>query len=196
MEYSWTGYTLLRDTDGSHLVTPLSGTPLGRYVPQSAGGPLRLNPALALGVGFEALPGHAAGEDRYSLSAELLTLGSPGRRWIDHPVKLPQFGLLAGYSYREGGELSSHSATARLVVPVTKLDLQISAFLRKSWYDVPAAGASRLEWGGRLEMGFGLAFVGIGVEQSHALSASGALEDRLALTTSLVLLPRARWLGF
>jgi hypothetical protein len=45
-------------------------------------------------------------------------------------------------------------------------------------------------------MGFGLAFVGIGVEQSHALSESGALEDRLALTTSLVLLPRARWLGF
>jgi len=194
-EYSWTGYRMLRGTDRSHLVTPLSGTPLGRYVPRSGGGPLRLNPALALGAAYESVPGDAEGEGRYSFSAELLTLGSPGRKWVDHPIKLPQFGLLAGYSYRAGGQLSSHSATARLVVPVTRLDLQLSGFLRQSWYDGPALSASRLEWGGRLEMGFGLAFIGVGLEETHSPLPTGGLEGNLAFTTSLVVLPRARWLG-
>jgi len=49
------------------------------------------------------------------------------------------------------------------------------------------ASDSGWHYGGQVEMGFGFAFVGLGIERDQVLTPAGSLEPVTALTTTLTL---------
>lgn len=192
VDYRWSGYS--RVDEGGRLRTPRSGTPYGEYRPHETRGLLAFDPALGLSLGTQAFVGDEGPSTRWRVGAELLVGGSPGGRWLykGGPFRLiPQFGVTVGYDFLKGAGVSGHSVGARLVKPITQLDLQLSAVARYTWYRVGpgSVGVSAFEWGGRLELGFGLVFLGVGVERVAVPTASSADARRTALTTFVAVHP-------
>ncbi len=191
--FTWKGYHREPSKTGT-LFTPRAGTRFGEFESRAAPGPLRLNPAFALNLGAESFFGAPIGS-RWNVGPEIMIGGSPGRAWVDDVLTPPQFGLLAGYTYSHAQDLTSHAATMRVVVPMTRLDLQVSAIGKHTWYRSDEANQAKWGFGGRFEMGFGMVFVGVGVERQY-LFVGGRLRPRTATTVNLSLVGRGTWLGF
>lgn len=192
--FTWEGYRRLSRKQGFQLMSPRAATPFGEYTPEPTGALLGFNPTFGVTVGSEAFHG-APIESRWTLGGEAMLVGSPGRGWVDHAPTLPQFGLLGGYTFAKAGPLKVHSIGTRLVLPVTRLDLQVSALAKLDWYRQGPLRQRAFGFGGRFEMGFGMVFVGLGLERRHAF-VDDHLHPHAAVTVSLTFVVPGRWLGF
>lgn len=190
-------YKWMRYDSTKTLLSPLSKTAYGGFEPDDAGPTLRFNPTLGFSAGLQSFVGGSGLRSRWQLGSEFLIGGSPGRDWLESRWAPPQFGLAATYDFVKAGPLTAHSVGARIVKPVTRLDLQVSVIGRKAWYhdNDLSISESGFEWGGRFEVGYGLLFVGVGVER--VLTPRGQrFEKHTAITTSLTVLPPGRFFGF
>ena len=144
-----------------------------------------------MSVGPQALYGKHATDSRFVATAEILALGSPGAEWFDvedgkHP-KVPQFGVPIGWSTAFNTSSFAHGPSARLVFPIRRFDTQAGFVGGYRWYMDGKASDSGWHYGGQVEMGFGFAFVGLGIERDQVLTPAGSLEPVTALTTTLTL---------
>jgi hypothetical protein len=191
VEYRFRGYEA--DADGQRL-TPALATRYAEFPPTRTADPLRFDPTLGVTLGAQSFFGRNAAPSLGAFGAELLVTGSAGHGWRSRGSRLPQFGLTVGYGLRTGGRTVVHSPGARLVFPVTRLDLQLSVTAARSFYNQGRLEGAAWDFGVRVEMGFGLVFLGIGVERGHSFSGAGGLRPAAVLTTAASFaLPLGSW---
>jgi hypothetical protein len=187
----WEGY---RKQRGKILESPRSGLELGQFQRRDVPEGLRSNPTIGLAWGLQGTAGPAV-RLRQLLEAEALVAGSPGRYWREgNAGAVPQAALTLGARYEWGGNQSARSLSARLIIPVPKLDLQLGPTVRRSYLRSEDQSVGIWVPGARLELSLGLLFLGFSVEHSGVLTASG-LDRRTVFSTTLTLVPRAAWFG-
>lgn len=181
--YRWKGYTL----SDSGLIGPQAEIAYGDY--ESGRVAARtFEPVIALSMGTQALFGHEAGPARVLVQVETLIAGAPGGDWIiqesgRRPI-LPQFGLMGGWSMLVRGGEFAQGPTARLVFPIPKLDTEFSIPVAMRWYSHDHVRRRGFSYGGGMEMGIGLGFVGLSVQRDVHFDAAGDLKPGVAVTST------------
>ncbi len=167
--------------------TPSLKTHYGQFK-SNDGARLHHNVVLALTLGADSFFGADAAPMRWQAGADVLTWGSPGNKWVRHQAWSPPFGVMVGFSFARGGDVSVYSPRARVVFPIARLGLQFSGTVAPSYYRQHARGDWAWDFETRLELGFGLMFLGVGFEWGHAFDVAG-LRRANALATTLSVMP-------
>jgi hypothetical protein len=129
---------------------------------------------------------------RFSVEVENLIFGipPPGNYFRDYKTgraisPLPQLGLAAGYSGVLNDRYSGHGPFARLIAPIRKIDSQLSVLGGYRWYSGSGFREGGAFYGARFEMGFGLAFLHLGLSREHFIIEGPSLEHTTVLTSGI-----------
>jgi hypothetical protein len=188
----WLPYRRAEST--GELLTPQSDNGFGGYRSDKSDGALQLKPTLGLVVGQQSFFHSAATPSRWTFGAESLVLWSPGHKWVDAPLAL-QFGWTLGVMQSRSPTQRVNSVSSRVVLPVPLVDMQGSLIVKHSWCARGPFRTEGFEMGGRLEMGFGFVFVGVGAEMARALDATGGVQKNIAGSATLSVFLPGRLLG-
>lgn len=137
---------------------------------------------------------------RFSVELENMIFGAPppGNYWRDYESgralsPLPQFGLTLGYSGVGNEDYIGHGPLVRLIAPIRKIDSQVSLLGGYRWYSGSGVREGGAFYGARFEMGFGLAFLHLGLSREHSIGEGPSLESVTVLTSGVsFVLPASR----
>lgn len=183
-DYTWTGYT----ASSEGLSTPEAITRFGQFSSTNTRVPLTFMPIVIASVGPQSVFGSRSYASRVVARGEVLILGSPGSGWLEREdgssVRFPQLGVPVGWDLLIGTSVA-HGPTARVVFPLPKVDTQLGLTGGYRWHHDGDANDSGFHIGGQLEMGFGLAFLGLGIGRDLAFGPDGSLDPVVTLNTTL-----------
>ena len=172
-QYSWHSYV----SDGDQVTAPQADMAYGTYE-WSPPSDLQFIPVLGVFAGpqaFYSKDGHST--SRRVVGLQTLVLGWPGDEWAHFSNGrgsfIPQAGVTIGWDVVVDRRLSGHGPAGRLVFPIRDVDTQLSLLVGRRWYnDGDDLHATGWHVGGMIEMGLGLASVGIGVEHDARIVGS------------------------
>lgn len=176
-----------------YVFPPTAGIRYGEYaVPTEDWHRLMPRPdaSITATVGY-LTPMTAEARTRFAWALEYPLYSWPGWGHLDGPsgglAKVPQFMLQGSVGGRLGAGDFAVGPGLRLVVPLAPVGLQVSAgaggrYIRHAGVDrsalVPHAEA-------RMELGFALAFLGIGASYDGRIASSGQIQRGISLTTTV-----------
>jgi hypothetical protein len=184
----WKAYRVV----GKQTYTPyacLKG--FGCYFAEPVSNPLQRDVLYGLTVGGDMMAVREASSGRGRVGMEIIPIWHPPPGWREQATRasglegLPQYGFALGYSYVFSGSLVGHGPEARLIVPGPAVDFQFSVGGGYRWYQTDSGRAARWHGGARLEFGYGLVFVGVGVERDYGAVASVGLRPGWAISSNL-----------
>ena len=158
--------------------------------------PLGITTMIAVEAGPQAfLGGESTNQAQGELSVGPILLLSPSKEWREGKGTV---GLLQGVPQVFGGVEWNHvfargysadGVRVRTYLPLTAVDLQLTASGTYRWYRGANLSGGRWSWDGGIQFGFGLVFTGLSVGRQHALDdADGRLKPAWVLTGNLTLL--------
>ena len=180
---------------------PTAFTPYGAFATETAWGIPRRDRTFSLSSSVQTFPGatNRFGDERLRMGLDMQIFAWPGD-WMDSPRTRFRNQILvavgADIVNDPGGSPNSHQwfhgagYTARATIPVSAINTQFTATYGNRYYGLGAGGH---DWGshagGRVEFGFGLAWLGLGFESEHyvdfnqrRLRAARALSPSIMLT--------------
>jgi len=196
---SWRDYEILPGR-GLHWAAPAAALRFGRYAADTGKGMPGFDRSPTLVGGVEQYPGIT--RERFFVALETPLLAWPGK-WADGPNGLFArstqpilYGGVdaAGYCRRQGCPDIRLGPELRAALPIARINTVLYAVWGDRWSPVVAAGSAWApHFGGGLEIGFGLLFLGVRVEADHFVSDEMMKPTRLTVTPSLsVALPWRR----
>ena len=177
-------------------VSPLACIRYGCYDRITDTLPLGVTTVLAIDAGPQSLLGaNATSRAQGELSVGPIILLTPSQDWRDGKGTI---GILKGAPQLFGGLEWNHAfargynadgVRARAYLPLTSVDLQLTASGTYRWYRGTTSDGGRWSWDGGLQFGFGLVFTGLCIGRQHAVDETdGRLKPVWVLTGNLTLM--------